>query len=210
MSDQLEQPSQTEKKIFEAARHVFQRKGLEGARMQEIADSANIHKSMLHYYYRSKEALFQKVYQLSIMKIMPQIVNLLNEEGSLELKIRKFVAKYIETIQANPDIPLFILHELNKDPNRLKQFIMGQVGKKVEPFLQELRQAAKEGRIVDMPPEQILVNILSLTVFPFIGRPVIQIFLGYEGIDFDQFIEDRRLLLPDYVINSIFKWNLAL
>ncbi len=205
MSDQLEQPSQTEQKIFEAARHIFQRKGLEGARMQEIADNADIHKSMLHYYYRSKEALFQKVYQLSIMKVMPEIVNLLNEEVSLELKIRKFVVKYIETIQANPDIPLFILHELNKDPNRLKQFIMGQVGKKVEPFLEELRQAAKEGRIVDMPPEQILVNILSLTVFPFIGRPVIQMILGYEGKDFDRFIEERRLLLPDYVINSILK-----
>ncbi|MFO8028893.1 MAG: TetR/AcrR family transcriptional regulator [Cyclonatronaceae bacterium] len=205
MSDLLEQPSQTEQKIFEAARHVFHRKGLEGARMQEIADNANIHKSMLHYYYRSKEALFQKVYQLSIMKVMPEIVNLLNEEVSLELKIRKFVVKYIETIQANPDIPLFILHELNKDPNRFKQFIMGQVGKKVEPFLEELRQAAKEGRVVDMPPEQILVNILSLTVFPFIGRPVIQMILGYEGKDFDQFIEERRLLLPDYVINSISK-----
>lgn len=205
MSDQLDQLTQTERKIFEAARLVFQRKGLEGARMQEIADNANIHKSMLHYYYRSKEALFQKVYQLSIMKIMPQIVNLLNEEGSLELKIRKFVAKYIETIQANPDIPLFILHELNKDPNRLKQFIMEQAGGKVEPFLEELRQAAKEGRVVNLPPEQLLVNILSLTVFPFIGRPVIQMILGYEGKDFDRFIEERRLLLPDYVARSIMK-----
>lgn len=205
MSDQFEQSSQTEQKIFEAARYVFQRKGLEGARMQEIADNANIHKSMLHYYYRSKELLFQKVYQLSIMKVMPEIVSLLNEDVSLELKIRKFVAKYIETIQANPDIPLFILHELNKDPNRLKQFIMGQVGKKVEPFLDELRQAAKEGRVVSMPPEQILVNILSLTVFPFIGRPIIQMILGYEGKEFDRFIEERRLLLPDYVVNSILK-----
>ena len=173
--------------------------------MQEIADEAKIHKSMLHYYYRSKETLFKQVYQLSIMKVMPAIVNLLTEAIPLEIKIRKFVAKYIETIQRNPDIPLFILHELNKDPNRLREFILSQVGKKIEPFLEELRQAANEGRVENLPPEQILVNILSLTIFPFIGKPVIEMVIGFDENDFHRFMEERRLLLPDHVVRSVMK-----
>lgn len=205
MSDQQEPSSHTEQKIFDAAREVFHKKGLEGARMQEIADKARIHKSMLHYYYRSKEGLFQKVYQLSIMKVLPEIVNLLSKDVPLEQKIRMFVAKYIEVIQANPDIPLFILHELNKNPNRFKQFIMGQIGKKIEPFMEELRQAAKDGRVDNLPPEQLLINMLSMIIFPFLARPVIQMILNYEDQEFDRFIEERRLLLPDYIARSIMK-----
>lgn len=117
-----ENQSSAELKIFEAAREVFQSKGLEGARMQEIADKARINKSMLHYYYRSKEKLFEKVYQLSIIKLIPQIASLLNEEIPLELKLRSFSKKYLELIRHNPDIPLFVLHEMNKNPGRMKSF----------------------------------------------------------------------------------------
>lgn len=200
-----EDQSSTELKIFEAARDVFQSKGLEGARMQEIADKAEINKSMLHYYYRSKEKLFEKVYQLSIIKVLPQIVSLLNEDLPLEQKLRNFTSKYLEIIKANPDIPLFVLHELNKNPTRLKTFMLNEIGKKVRPFLRQLEEEAKQGHTVDLPPEQLMVNIMSMLIFPFIGRPVLQVIFEMDEEKFDRFIEERQKILPDYIIQITLK-----
>lgn len=195
-----EDQSSTEIKIFEAAREVFQSKGLEGARMQEIADKAEINKSMLHYYYRSKEKLFEKVYQLSIIKLIPQIAGLLNEDLSLEAKLRKFAKKYLELIKLNPDIPLFVLHEMNKNPGRLKTFMLNEVGKKIQPFLNQIQEEREKGNTVDLPVEQIMVNIMSLLIFPFIGRQVLQVILNIDDSEFDQFIEERMKYLPDYLV----------
>jgi TetR/AcrR family transcriptional regulator len=195
--------SPTEQKIFDAARQVFQTKGLEGARMQEIADKASINKSMLHYYYRSKDKLFEKVYQLSILKLVPEIVRLLNKDLPLDEKLRQFVKTYMKILRANPDIPLFIVHELNKNPDRLKTFVFNEVGRKVEPFLQQLREEHARGRTVDLPPEQIIMNIMSQIIFPFLGKPVLQVMLGKDEAGYAQLMADREELLPDYIVSTV-------
>lgn len=200
-----ENKSSTELKIFEAAREIFQSKGLEGARMQEIADKAEINKSMLHYYYRSKEKLFEKVYQLSIIKVIPQIAGLLNEDLPLEAKLRNFAIKYLELIKHNPDIPLFVLHEMNKNPGRMKSFMLNEIGKKVQPFLNQIREQREKGNTVDLPAEQILANIMSLLIFPFIGRPVFQVIFDMSEKDYENFIEERQKLLPDFIIQTVIK-----
>lgn len=203
MEEKKQDSSSTELKIFEAAREVFQSKGLEGARMQEIADKAEINKSMLHYYYRSKEKLFEKVYQLSIIKLIPQIASLLNEELPLEKKLRNFVSKYMEIIKANPDIPLFVVHEMNKNPTRLKTFMLNEISKKVQPFLQQIKEEREKGNTVDLPAEQILVNVMSLLIFPFIGRPVMQVIFDMDDSAFARFIEERQRFLPDYIVKIV-------
>jgi AcrR family transcriptional regulator len=205
MEEKNSDQSTTEIKIFEAAREVFQTKGLEGARMQEIADKAEINKSMLHYYYRSKAKLFEKVYQLSIIKVIPKIAELLNEDLPLEQKLISFVDKYMEIIRANPDIPLFVLHEMNKDPNRLRNFMLEQIGVKVQPFLDQIKEERKKGNTVDLPAEQIMVNIMSLMIFPFIGRPVFKTILGKNEDEYEAFIDERHSLLPDYIVSIVMK-----
>jgi AcrR family transcriptional regulator len=204
MSSETESSS-TEQKIFDAARDVFQSKGLEGARMQEIADKADINKSMLHYYYRSKEKLFEKVYELSIIKLMPQVANLLNEEMPLDVKLRKFSAKYLELVKANPDIPLFVIHEMNKNPSRLKKFIAKEIGKRVQPFLDQIKEEREKGNTVNLPPEQIFVNIMGMLVFPFIARPVLQVILDMDDKAFSEFIAVREAFMPDYLVSMVIK-----
>lgn len=204
MSKETESSS-TEQKIFEAARDVFQSKGLEGARMQEIADKAEINKSMLHYYYNSKEKLFEKVYELSIIKLMPQMAALLNEEMPLEVKLRKFSAKYLELIKANPDIPLFVIHEMNKNPGRLKKFIVKEIGKRIQPFLEQIKEEREKGNTVNLPPEQIFVNIMGMLVFPFLARPVLQVILDMDEKAFSDFIAVREAFMPDYLVSMVMK-----
>lgn len=204
-NEQHSEQSSTEHKIFEAAKDVFQSKGLEGARMQEIADKAEINKSMLHYYYRSKEKLFEKVYELSIIKLMPQVAALLNEEMPLDVKLRRFSTKYLELIKANPDIPLFVIHEMNKNPGRLKKFIANEVGKRVQPFLDQIKEEREKGNTVNLPPEQIFVNIMAILVFPFLGRPVLQVIFDMDEEKFSQFIAVREAFIPDYLVSMVMK-----
>jgi len=192
----------TEEQIFEAAKEVFHKKGFDGARMQEIADKAGINKSMLHYYYRSKDMLFEKVYQLSLMRALPQIVQRLNEDRPIEEKFRIFISDYLKVIQANPHIPSFIIHELNTNPSRIQEFFIKQVSKKIQPFIEQLRVAADEGKIVGgMKAEHIVANTMGLIIFPFIGKPILQIIFGLDEEGFTNFIDERVDFLPDYIVD---------
>ena len=95
--------NKTEEQILEAAQKIFQSKGMDGARMQEIADKASINKAMLHYYYRSKQLLFEAVFKKAFSLLAPQLNAILNDDSSLEDKIKKFTHNYISFI-----IKLFI------------------------------------------------------------------------------------------------------
>lgn len=175
--------------------------------MQEIADKAEINKSMLHYYYRSKDKLFEKVYRLSIIKLIPQITGLLNEEIPLESKIRNFTIQYLELVKQNPDIPLFILHEMNKNPGRMKTFMLQEVGNKIQPFLNQIQEEKEKGNTVILSAEQIMANIMSLLVFPFLARPVLQVILNKNDSEFEQFIDERMNFLPDYLVSITLNSN---
>ncbi len=204
MTDKNDKETSTEEKIFEAARDVFHQKGFDGARMQEIADKAKINKSMLHYYYRSKDKLFEKVYQLSLMKAIPQIVSLLNKDLPVEEKLREFVREYLTVIKQNPDIPSFIIHELNTNPSRIQKFFLNQVGKRVQPFISQLQEAKEQGKLAgNLTPEQVVINTMSLVIFPFIGKPILQIIFEMDEKGFDRLIDERLEYLPDFVVTTM-------
>ena len=107
----------TEEKILEAAKQVFQIKGLAGARMQEIADVAGINKALLHYYFRTKEKLFTVIFRFALKELQPQVIGILNSDLSLEDKIRAFVEKYLNIIKKNPSLPQFVINQLNQNPD---------------------------------------------------------------------------------------------
>src|ERR1700761_7514582 len=105
----------TENQIFEAALKVFQKKGLTGARMQEIADEAGINKSMLHYYFRSKEQLFSQVFLQSFKRFTGSVLSLLNDTNTWEEKIPLIIEHYGKVMQNNPDLAMFVINELRQN-----------------------------------------------------------------------------------------------
>lgn len=107
----------TEEKIFDAAQTIFQKKGLAGARMQEIADEAGINKAMLHYCFKSKQLLFEAIFMNAFSQIAPQINEIFNSQYSVFHKIRNFTNSYISFVIANPVLPQFIVQEMNNNPD---------------------------------------------------------------------------------------------
>ena len=199
----LHKDSSTEIQILEAAKSVFQSKGMDGARMQEIADKAGINKAMLHYYYRSKQLLFEAVFKHAFFLLAPQLHNILNDDSSIEQKIRNFTFNYISFIKEHPYIPNFIIQELNRNPKFVETFSHLDGFPKIEKFKNQLNDEIEKGIIKPIKAEQLFVNILALNVFPFIGKPLLKTFLNIDEDSYNQLIEDRKIEVAEFIINSI-------
>ncbi len=195
----------TEEVILEAAKTVFIRKGMDGARMQEIADEAGINKALLHYYFRSKQKLFDAVFSMVLRSTFNEMREIFSGEFSVEQAVRKFADSYINTLIQNPYIPEFVIHELNKDVEAL-QLLVSKNLPDITPFLQVIEKEIAEGKIRKMDPRQLLMNTISLCIFPFVGRPIITTIL-FEGDSnaFYQTMERRKSDVADFILNSIKK-----
>ncbi len=203
MVDNKNKNESTEERILEAARQVFQTKGLQGARMQEIADKAGINKAMLHYYYRSKELLFEAVFEEATNRIFPKIVELLNTEYQLFEKIEYFVEYYLTFLLENKYMPAFVLNELNQNPERLVKLMSKRGIFKQDKFIKQINNAIKDKIIIPIDPRQLILNIISLCIFPFIGRPIIMALNNFDEESFYKFIEQRKKVIPKFIINAI-------
>jgi len=199
-----DQQKDTELLILNAARKVFIEKGLDGARMQEIADEAGINKALLHYYFRSKDKLFEMIFQEEIGKFFPKLFGILSsKEIGFDEKIGLFVDSYISVFIANPFLPSFIIREINSNPENIRQYFiksgfdLNQVKFAITNLAQQLDMSFEEAR-------HFMINLVSLCVFPFAGRPLIQkILFSDDKTEFDKFLEERKTVVTEFLINSL-------
>jgi len=196
--------SQTEQLILTSAREIFIKKGYAGARMQEIADHAGINKALLHYYYRSKEQLFQTILVSSFEMFAPVINKLFVEGKNLKDIITRFVDFYIDFLNEHPYLPAFMIHELTQHADKIPQMVK-QLKEKPDPkrFLQMITDEVTAGKIKPVKPLHLLVNIISLCVFPLVGRPMIQSMLGVNDKEYKQFTADRKEQVASFILNAI-------
>ncbi|MFZ1322120.1 MAG: TetR/AcrR family transcriptional regulator [Ignavibacteria bacterium] len=195
----------TEERILESAKKVFYNKGIDGARMQEIANEANINKAMLHYYFRNKEALFDAVFAEASQIIFPQVNELLNIEMPLFEKIRQFSDKYISLLSENPVIPVFVIKEMNNNPEKFIKAFSNKLKIKPDIFIKQIKKAEKSGEIKPIDPMQLFINLISLCIFPFLARPLIINVFGLDETGFKKFLNKRKKEIPEFIINSIRK-----
>jgi TetR/AcrR family transcriptional regulator len=192
----------TEEKIAEAAREVFIEKGMDGARMQEIADKAGINKSLLHYYFRTKEKLFAFIFSKLIHRIGNKLGNLMEEGVSIEDKVTGFVDLYIDILLKNPFIPNFILNEVTRNPDAIFE---GFAAAKIEPqkfFAPLKKQLESEGYTIE--PQDFVINTLSMVIFPIVGRPIIE-HLIFEGDKkaYKDYILSRKKSIVQFVMFAL-------
>ncbi len=196
----------TEEKILQGARKVFMTKGMTGARMQDIADEAGINKSLLHYYFRDKDKLFEMIFLKEAQKFFPRI-NMIFESGiPLFEKIQRFVHEYIDEMQQNPYLPWFVLNEIHRDPENFLYKVWGKDNlPRPQKFLEQIEQEVKKGTIKRISPLHLLMNLLSMTIFPFVARPMMERNLGLDELQFRAVMEQRKQEIPKFIIDSIKK-----
>ncbi len=190
-SDMERAVSSSEQAILTAAEKIFVERGYDGARMQEIADAAGINKAMLHYYFRSKDRLFDAVFESIIGRTLPPLIEGLSTELPLGLKIRKFVKSYLETLSRRPETARFILYELHRRPGNVESIIRREAESMRRTLGKQIQEAASAGRIRPVAPEELIIDLLSLCVFPVVARPFLQALCDAEPADFDRLLADR-------------------
>jgi TetR/AcrR family transcriptional regulator len=194
----------TEDRIFEAATEVFVDKGMDGARMQDIASRADINKALLHYYFRTKDQLFNAVFEMIARKILKKFAPVFDKNLSLEDKIRFFFREHISFLQENPKLPGFILNEINRNPARIKKLLNNlDFDNLWSMFYDQHKDDLNKYNISKASMPQLMISIAAMSVFPFAARGILEGVLGKSGIDFNEFMEERKKFAADFVINAI-------
>ncbi|MBK9730348.1 MAG: TetR/AcrR family transcriptional regulator [Chitinophagaceae bacterium] len=185
----------TEEKIKTAARKVFMRKGFSATRTRDIAEEAGINLALLNYYFRSKKKLFDLVMQEKIEKLFGVIVPLLTDPStSLETKIELIVSGYIDVLAENPDLPTFVLNELRKKNFEIIQKFPVDKIIVQSSFIKQLKE-----KRADINPAHFLVNILGMTVFPFVAKPMLIMTGMVNEKSFITLMNERKKLIPVWV-----------
>jgi TetR/AcrR family transcriptional regulator len=196
--------SSTQERILEAAKEVFHRRGFEGTRMQEIADTAAINKSLLHYYYRNKENLFMAVFTDAFTRMVTTASEIFRSEDSFELKLERFFDYHISFLRQNSYIPWFILNGLYEKPDEIRK-LMGRSNFVPPDLLKTVARGLQaEGYTVD-DPLQLFLNILSLSVFPIVAKPILSTVFHLSEREMDAFYEKRKRTLSQFVIHALNK-----
>jgi len=195
----------TEEEILNAAKRIFQHKGMAGARMQEIADEAGINKAMLHYYYRSKQLLFEAVFKSAFSLLAPQLNKIINADTTLFDKIENFTSSYISFVIKHPYIPNFVIQELNRNSEFAENLVADKNFPNIEKFKKQVKDAIAEGLIRPISPEQLFINIMALNIFPFIGAPLLKGLTKTSDVAYKKIMKERKTEVADFIINSIKK-----
>lgn len=196
----VEADASTEEKIKQAARTIFHKKGFAATRTRDIAEEAGLNLALLNYYFRSKQKLFDLIMLETMQQFLLSLTDIFNaQETSLETKIELLVSNYIDLLTEEPDIPIFILSELRTNPQELvakmnvKEILMQSY------LMQQLQKEAAAGRIAPIHPVQFIMNVMGLTVFPFIAKPIFSNIGNLSEGDFNQMMAQRKMLVPKWV-----------
>jgi TetR/AcrR family transcriptional regulator len=192
-----------EDRILLSATRIFVLKGRAGTSMQDIADEAGINRTLLNYYFRSKDNLFELVFTKIFSRFLPTIVRTLKSDIPVQNRLENVIDYYFTLLIENPIIPLFILQELTSNPQRLISTLkIG--GLNPEVVFKSLETEMEKGNIRKMDPREIMVNLMSLIIFPFAARKIIEEIVFSGDTDaYTAFILQRKENLKTSFIQSL-------
>lgn len=201
----------TEQRILDAAHVVFIRRGTAGARMQDIAAEAGVNQALLHYYFRSKARLSEAVFRRAARDFFPRVFAVLASDLEIDRKVARVVSLELDHLSRAPYLPGYILSELTHQPDRARQLLAELAGltpEDVRPAIisalgQQIDARVRAGTMRPIAPEQFVVNLISLCIFPFAARPMLMTLFGMDQPRFDEFIDTRRLELAAFFLRAL-------
>lgn len=196
----METELDAEHRILEAAKNVFMQKGLDSSTMQDIANEASISRPSLHYYYRSKDKLFEMVLSKILDTIMPKVAQSIYKDIPFTDKIIEISINYIDMIYNNSQMPGFMLSEIRRNPDRIAKYIMKKWIAMDFDFIEKQKKIEIEkGIIRPFETLQLVVLIGGLCAFPFACKPLLDSYPFDDSYNFDDFIEERKRVVSEVI-----------
>lgn len=194
----------TEQVILQTARKIFMQKGLAGARMQDIADQAGYNKALVHYYFTSKEKLFDLVFEQEFGNFFSNLAAIVSSNLPLFEKIESIVSLDIERLSQFPGLPNFVLNEMSRNPEViLKKLKKIPVEKVLDGFQKQINAEVKKGTIKKITADQLFINIQSLCIFPFLAKPMLKGLMQFDEKAYMAMIDKRKKEVAQFIISAI-------
>jgi AcrR family transcriptional regulator len=195
----IEQDISTEAKIKAAASRLFTEKGFDAVRTRDIAEEAGINLALLNYYFRSKEKLFELIMRENFHQFIEQLIPIMSsEELPLEHILTQVCANYIDLLKTNPDLPFFIITEIRKG-NRKPAALKDKMTKVRAAFIKRIEQTVVGRKMTPSEKSHMMMNFMSLILFPFIAQPVLMEVNKLTQKDFDKLMDERKKLIPLWI-----------
>ncbi len=187
-----------EELIKQAAKELFFSKGYLHATTQEIADAAGVNRSLINYYFRSRDLLFQTVYREAMDSLKLQLDEVLYDKIPFRQKMELFIDVYMKELLRDPYRESFLITEICS-----KNFAMQEKKKSdcLTHFLKEIGAEMEKGRIKKGNPIQFMFNLFALLAFPVIMTPLYQKLLDLSAAEYSSLIADRKQLILDQIFN---------
>lgn len=196
----------TEKAILDAAGKVFTLKGFAAARMDDIAKEAGINRALLHYYFRSKDKMFDLIFDQRVHEFFSGLGEIILSDRELEEKIKAIIEHEITILIAHPYLPIFVLQEVNQNPQRMLEHAQ-KAGAHPSLLLKKLsiqvKEEIKNGKIRAIDPSQLLMNIMSMAIYPFIARPILKTVLETDDAGFELVMKRRKKEVTDFILRAL-------
>lgn len=194
----------TEQQILKTARKVFIEKGLAGARMQDIANQAGYNKALLHYYFTSKDKLFDIVFEQEFGNFFSSLAHVIASGLPLFEKIEKVVELDIERLSQFPGLPMFVLNEVSRNPEVILKRLKNVPTDQALGILQkQINAEVKKGNIRKIEAGQLIINIQSLCIFPFLAKPMVRGLMKMDEKTYQDMIQKRKTEVARFIINAI-------
>ena len=191
------------KQVIEAAILEFQNNGFNGTSMSSIAKEAGISKKKLKELFSSKDEVFKYVFLELYGRIAPQLQDILDGDMPVIEKIRHFTNNYVSFINDYKFLPLGLIRKLNSKTDFAKEFIVNLRMPDPNKFYRQVEKEIEAGRIREINPKQLIINIFALSVFPHVASPLMKDFISAGNDEFEMIKKKGGTLVADFIINSI-------
>ncbi len=200
----MEKEQSTENKIIEVARNIFVTKGFNGCTTRQIAAEAGMNVALVNYYFRSKDKLFQMIFQSISDEFICPMLDTFIKDLPLEEKIRAFIEKEYEFLQTYPDIPLFLISELknNQNINLGTQSTLEKVMK--TGIIEQIEKAQKSGEMIEIDFPNFVLLFLSNCHYPIMSKPLFREMLSVKDEQFVGIIEAHKIHVVEMILNYLF------
>lgn len=202
-----QQDNDTEALILQAAEREFLSKGFIGARTTSIAEAAGVTHAMFHYYFRTKEKLFERIISEKITLLKKAVIgSIVDINAPLNEILGNLISNHLEFIAANPDLPRFLVGEIFSNPERSAKFLdsLSAIAPTFTSLLQDkIDEEATQGLCRRVDAKMLMLDIVSLNVFAYMAAPAVNAALEDCMADAGAFLELRKKENYDTIIRKL-------
>lgn len=170
-----EDKQSTELAILDAAEKLFLERGFASTSTTDIAKLAGCNQALVHYYYRTKDKLFEDIFRRKAPVFFAAFFNPGLKDLSFPDRMRRRIEDHFDALAANPRVPFLVISELFSNPARLESYkpvIQDTLRGAAAAMQAELDEEHRAGRIRKLDAIDLMLCVVSLNIFFFVSRPI--------------------------------------